>query len=239
MNEQDRMDVSGFVEEQKPAFDFNTLLPILEDIILMVHESIRKIPHVTSNLNKITERNERVTAEILSVVDRLNDDASQLSAGILAISESIQRRKELHQQIGEALAELNKGTLVLPAPRIQELWQEYNSLPTMDETIVALFKSVEVIQNESTNVVMSLQIQDITAQHIGAINHLIESVHNRLTLILQKFYGVEFQAVIPDSSRKKLSDYIARQSKKTHSHEILPDSVVESQDEIDRMFTEK
>jgi hypothetical protein len=86
---------------------------------------------------------------------------------------------------------------------------------------------------------MSLQIQDITAQHIEAISHLIEAVHNRLTIILQKFYGPEFQAVIPDSSRKKLSDYIARQSKKVHSHDILPDSAIESQNEIDRMFTDK
>ncbi len=239
MNDHDRTEATVGIVEPKAPVDFRNLLPVIEDIILMVHESLRKIPHATSNLNKVTQRNERVTAEILSVVDRLNDNTDELSQGLSAISNSAQRRKELQKEIDTVLSESKNGKAAPVVLRLQNLWNEYESLPSIDEIIQSMLKSIVGIQNDSTNIVMALQVQDITAQHVEAINHLIESVHNRLTLILQKFYGVEFQTVIPDSSRKKLSDYIAKQSKKTHSHDVLPENELESQNEIDRMFKEK
>ncbi len=239
MNEHDHTDVSGRVDEQKPPFGYHNLLPVIEDIILMVHESLKKIPHVSTNLNKVTERNERVTAEILSVVDRLNENISLFLGELLMISDSTPRRKELQDEIRTILTGFTEDDAATLLPRLQNLWQEYESLPPIDEAVQSMLKRVESIQGDSTNIVMSLQVQDIMAQHIEAINHLIDSVHNRLTIILQKFYGAEFQSVIPDSSRKKLSDYIARQSSKTLSHDVLPESEIESQNEIDRMFKEK
>jgi hypothetical protein len=239
MTKHTHTDVSGIVEDQKQPAEYHNLLPAIEDIILMVHESIRKIPHVTSNLSKIAERNEHVTAEMLSVADRLNENVSLLSQGLQSLSSSTQRRKELNGEINNVLSEYPKTDADLLVLRLKNFWREYESLPAPDETIQAIIRSLEMIQNDSTSIVMSLQIQDITSQHIEAINHLIDSVHNRLTIILQKFYGAEFQAVIPDSSRKKLSDYISKQSKKSFSHDVLPDSAIETQNEIDRMFTEK
>ena len=239
MNEEDNTDVTGVVDDQKPAFDFRTLLPTIEDIVLMVHESLKKIPHVSTNLSKVAERNERVTAEILSVVDHLNDQMNQLADGLSTISSLSRRQEELRQELDAVITEIANNNASPEHLRLRTVWEEFESFLSIEGTITSMQKSLENIQNHATNVVMSLQVQDITAQHIQAINHLIDSVHNRLTLILQKFYGPEFQAVIPDSSRKKLSDYIARQSKKVHSHDILPESEIESQNEIDRMFTEK
>ncbi len=239
MSEHDYTEPAGVVDDQKLPVDFRNLLPIIEDIMLMVHESLKKVPHVSTNLNKVTERNERVTAEILSHVDHLNENMGQLADGLSTISSLSQRQEELRQDIDAVITEISEKD---PSPanvRLRTIWQEFESFLSIEGTIQSMQKSIENIQNNATNVVMSLQVQDITAQHMQAINNLIESVHNRLTIILQKFYGAEFQAVIPDSSRKKLSDYIARQSKKIHSHDILPESEIESQNEIDRMFTEK
>ncbi|MGD0339822.1 MAG: hypothetical protein ABSB78_13660 [Bacteroidota bacterium] len=239
MNEHEHMDESERVNNQKTPFDFHNLLPIIEDIMLMVHESLKKIPHVTSNLNKVTERYERVTAEILGVVDRLNENIDLFLGELLIISDSLPRRKELQDEIHNTLMDSAGVDATTLLPRLQSLWQEYKSLHPIDEIIQSMLKRIESLQGDSTSITMSLQVQDITAQHMEAINHLIESVHNRLTLILQKFYGAEFQSVIPDSSRKKLSDYIARQSGKVTTHDVLPESEIESQNEIDRMFKEK
>jgi hypothetical protein len=239
MSEHDFTEPTGVVDDQKPPVDFRKLLPIIEDIMLMVHESLKKVPHVSTNLNKVTERNERVTAEILSHIDHLNENMGQLADGLSTISSLSQRQEELRQDIDVVITEISEKD---PSPvnvRLRTIWQEFESFLSIEGTIQSMQKSIENIQNNATNVVMSLQVQDITAQHMQAINNLIESVHNRLTIILQKFYGAEFQAVIPDSSRKKMSDYIARQSKKIHSHDVLPESEIESQNEIDRMFTEK
>jgi G:T/U-mismatch repair DNA glycosylase len=239
MNEHDHTEPTSAVDDQKPPVDIRKLLPIIEDIMLMVHESLKKVPHVTTNLSKVTERNERVTAEILSYVDHLNDNMGQLADGLSTISSLSQRQEELRQDIDAVITEISEKDPSAVHVRLRTIWQEFESFLSIEGTIQSMQKSIENIQNNATNVVMSLQVQDITAQHMQAINNLIESVHNRLTIILQKFYGAEFQAVIPDSSRKKLSDYIARQSKKIHSHDVLPESEIESQNEIDRMFTEK
>ncbi len=229
MDEQNKQDGA---KEEKPAVDLTRLIPVFEDMMLMLHESLTKIPHASSNLINVTKRNELVTSEVLSIVDRLGANIEQLSAGLAGLAEADARRKELQATIAQALAQL-KGK---NGDELRDLWKEFEAVTPAENPIPELAEILRTIQNDSTSIIMSLQVQDITAQHIVAVNHLIESVQNRLTIILQKFYGAEFQAMIPDSSRQRLANYVARISKKVHTQDILADNPTESQEAIDKLF---
>ncbi len=218
--------------EEKPPVDLARLVPVFEEMMLMLHESLTKIPHASSNLINVTKRNELVTTEVLSIVDRLNENIDKLSMGLSAIADAARQRNELKAAITGAVAGL-KGE---GAEEVRTLWDKLTALPVPDGNVEELAAVLKTIQSDSTSIIMSLQVQDITAQHIVAVNHLIESVQNRLTIILQRFYGADFQAMIPDSSRKRLANYIALISKKVHRQDILADNPTESQDDIDRMF---
>lgn len=228
---------TGTVEQKMPE-ELTRLVPIFEDMMLMLHESLKKIPHATSNLVNVTKRNEKVVSEVLSIVDKLGPTVNALTKDLTSISQSVQRRKEIRNEIAQTFSQITKNKRGPLVEKLRDLWHDYETIPSVDTEIQTMLENLKIIQSESTNIVMALQVQDITAQHIVAVNHLIESVQNRLTIMLQKFYGAEFRAVIPDSSRERLANYMARQPKKAHSQDILADTATETQDAIDRMFNE-
>ncbi len=266
MKEKDFNEVLGRVDELKALFHFvqrviplleylfhflRDLLPVLEGINLSIKESSSKIPHAANKLNKVTEATELATTEILNIVEQILDKSNMISVELTTISKAEAERKEIKEKLDKVFDDKNNQDLLTRFKEAQALWRENSMLPLYEDTITSLTKIVEEIANDSSNIMIALQVQDITAQQIAAVNHMIESVHLRLSTLLGQFDQADFQSLLHDQQiqleratfdpnatyshddgRQKFADKVIQQ----HGENDAPENVVTSQAEIDKMF---
>jgi chemotaxis regulatin CheY-phosphate phosphatase CheZ len=89
---------------------------------------------------------------------------------------------------------------------------------------------------------MSLQVQDITAQHLAAVNHLIISVQHKLSKLLAVFNLADEDSFSKDNLELPGTHFDANASyDKSSNDQDLVDSVISgekaSQDDIDKLFS--
>ena len=190
--------VIPFLEE---IFMFvNEIQPLLDDINQSIEENIKKMPNVSKQLSKVTEATEMATTEIMDIVDGVvyktdiilknvkemsctSDAGHSTPLSILKlIYEAIQKDEdfsELQPKLKEAIEELRKQSS-----------KDHSKL--VDETE----KLVQSIQTDSSAIMMSLQVQDITSQQIAAVNHLLVTIQTKLESILQKFQETEISDLV-------------------------------------------
>ena len=95
------------------------------------------------------------------------------------------------------------------------------------------------IMNDSTQIMMSSQVQDITSQQLAAVNHTLENIQGRLVQVLSIIESVETNGQLPEDSYEEDKSNI---SKLHRDIAFDPDavkslSVKESkQNEIDDLF---
>ncbi len=268
MNDKDFKEVLGRVDELKALFHFvqrviplleylfhflRDLLPVLEGINVSIKESSSKIPHASNKLNKVTEANELATTEILNIVERMIEKTNNLNARFTAIAATEEKRKALRDRITGLLNGGPGSDPTASFASVRSAWQEYAALPLYTDEIEAVGGITAEMINDATNIMMALQVQDITAQQIAAVNHLIESVQLRLSTLLGQFDQTDFQNLVHDhqvqleratfdpnatyshdGARQKLADRVVEQH--TTGELDTGDNVVASQDEVDKMF---
>jgi hypothetical protein len=59
---------------------------------------------------------------------------------------------------------------------------------------------------DSTQIMMSLQVQDITSQQLAAVNSLLQTVQNKLGEIMVHFRNTEIGELISTSARRPMQD---------------------------------
>lgn len=177
--------VIPFLEE---LFYFvHDIMPVLEEINISIYESANKMPHASSQLNKVTQATELATTEILdnleSVLSRLNaiDSHFQTSTGDLTALENLD--KETVEAVRTSLKGDDK--LLQKISALNEQKQAHLKILTSNAN--DLERNLKDIRAKSNDIMISLQVQDITAQQIASVNHLIESVQNRLSNLIDRF----------------------------------------------------
>ncbi|MCX8010034.1 MAG: hypothetical protein N3A61_02680, partial [Ignavibacteria bacterium] len=65
-----------------------------------------------------------------------------------------------------------------------------------DKTINETNSILDSINMDSSSIMMSLQVQDITSQQLAAVNHLIETVQDKLMKIIEKFEKTSIETLI-------------------------------------------
>ena len=71
-----------------------------------------------------------------------------------------------------------------------------NAAPSVAEVMEAISQSLATTKEKSMNIAMALQVQDITSQQIAGVSHMIESVRQELTHILNEFDGTSSQSPV-------------------------------------------
>ena len=133
------------------------VIPLLENVKSSIEESSSRIPKASLQLSKVTEATESATVEILNVVEAVT------------------------AQIGKTEKEL-KG--------IKEFVLSAAQLPGSAEAaqaIVSIEKMLAETKDNSMNIAISLQVQDITSQQIAGVSHTIESIRQQLYHALKRF----------------------------------------------------
>ncbi len=159
--------------------------PLLNDISTSLSFSTSRMPSAATQLEKVTAATELATTEILNLVDRVSEHVSVAS---LAEQNARDYREQLRERDARFLEALGEAA---DAPSVRDVLAQWKA---EGETIVANWQDTSEQQKESLDnvrkdlnqIMMSLQVQDITAQQISSVNHLIESVRMRLSEISER-----------------------------------------------------
>jgi len=138
-----------------------SILPLLEHVKDSIAESSNKIPKASMQLSKVTEATESATVEILNVLEAMT---SKITAGQKDLKTVKQFLQNSQNNEGKEEAE--------------------RALAEVEETLVET-------KDNSTNIAVALQVQDITSQQIAGVAHTIESIRSKLVEALVRFDNPE------------------------------------------------
>jgi len=212
-------------------------VPLLENINNSISESTNKIPKATHHINDVTNATELATTEILDIVDIISDELGDIETKLSSLTEKENERSEILNKL-ETILSGNDDALEL----VKKLRNDYSTA----DIVSSVLDKIKKIKNDSYNITISLQVQDITSQQLAAVNHLIESVQNRLSSLILDISDKElkdFQNMEIEIDEKVHFDPNARYNKETKNQD-LADSLVNdnnklktSQEEIDKLFS--
>jgi chemotaxis regulatin CheY-phosphate phosphatase CheZ len=178
--------VIPFLEE---LFYFvNDIVPVLEDINVSIYESANKMPRASSQLDKVTKATEIATTEILDnldgVLSKLDAMGSHFETAMSDLSALDKLDEEAFSMVSNFLKDKN-NELLQKFTDVHDRRRDH--LKALKANAGALEGSLQDIRSRSNDIMISLQVQDITAQQIASVNHLIESVQDRLSNLIDRF----------------------------------------------------
>lgn len=158
-------DVFTFVKE---------IVPLLEVLKSSVESTSDKLPKASLQLNKVTTATELATSEILNIVEGIATRTESMRSAMDARKATVQKvlgaleRLPAAARADGAFADVQAGMRDL--------------MPAADH-----YAELESIQNDCTNIMIALQVQDITAQQIASVNDLMKSVDEGLARLMKNF----------------------------------------------------
>ncbi|MDP3150697.1 MAG: protein phosphatase CheZ [Ignavibacteria bacterium] len=211
-------------------------VPLLENINSSISESTSKIPKATNQISNVTSATELATTEILDIIDIISNDISTAETAISSLIKIEKEKVEILSVI---------KTLVGGNEKVDALFERYEKINYVNPILAPLTELLEKTRTNVYNITLSLQVQDITAQQLASVNHLIESVQERLTSLVIDFEVTNVSVL--DSSviqvpQNTTFDPNARYSKSVDQQDAADELVKDhhnrtSQDEIDKLFS--
>ncbi len=163
--------------------------PLLEEVNNAIQENLNKMPNASKQLSKVTEATEMATTEIMDIVDKITND-------LFAVIDELEELKSIDEQrlanpvalletIAASIA--NGKDLAALLPEINLFIDRMKNATSSEhsEIIGKTVNRLTEMTNEANSIIMSLQVQDITAQQLAAVNHLLENIQKRLSRIMQ------------------------------------------------------
>lgn len=237
----DLKSIFRFVEKVVPIVQSLTefmkdVVPLLENINSSIAESTMKMPQASNHIYNVTSANELATTEILDLVDQITE---RLNQSHTVINELLKK-----EEIKLAKLEVLKKA-VLNNPEAIKILDEFILETESKNSIKKIQESLSATNEDSYKITLSLQVQDITAQQLAAVNHLIESVHKALTSII---INIEQADLADELSNLKIvhtdtatfdpnASYYNGTSRQQVADELLNQRTTKaSQEEIDKLF---
>ena len=178
--------VIPFMEELFSFIDETT--PLLEEINNTIKDNLKKMPNASKQLSKVTQATEMASTEIMDTVDRVNN-------GLFSVIDQLKESQKLQEEFllnpihllqttADAIVD-NKELHPLAEEIYQFIDRTKNVKNNEHQNIInKLIGNVQSISDDANTIINSLQVQDITAQQLAAVNHLLENVQNRLSGIM-------------------------------------------------------
>jgi chemotaxis regulatin CheY-phosphate phosphatase CheZ len=173
-----------FIEEI--FFFLKEVSPLLEEINASMMDSALKMPHATSQLQSISEATRTATHEILDLIDevllRSNSYGGQLEQ---TLDDSKAMEAVDHQILDLIRTRLADKPDVID--EIESLFEERRLiLHSIEGSVHARSTVIDEIRGQMNRIVMSLQVQDITAQQIASVTHLLDSMRERMAELIER-----------------------------------------------------
>ncbi len=231
--------VVPFLEE---LFSFvGEIQPLLEEINTSIKDNLSKMPNLSKQLSKVTEATELATNEILDIVDGVFYKLDILNSNLIEIEKQNNSLKNIYSELKKLIEENINNSLSFEEliKKLQSLQVQVYNFIALESYINSMKEMIENIRNDSTSIMLSLQVQDITSQQIAAVNHLLNTVQSKLNSLLNKFQPGEIG---------KMTNNFSETTNVSELHRVIafdPDAVDSlsgnsaRQDEIDKLFEQK
>ncbi len=209
-------------------------VPLLESINRSIAESTSKIPKATNQIQNVTSATELATTEILDLVDSLNSDLSSIEKTMVNILAKETDKQDFLLSLIPMLKREDAETF------IKDFLRKNSSSEKLGELLLQVGK----MKSDSNSITISLQVQDITAQQLATVNHLIESVQERLSSLIADLG--ETKIIDNHDKNLELPESASFDPNARYSRSVVPQQEVDlifnkemqtaSQDEIDKLF---
>ncbi|GAB1370309.1 hypothetical protein MASR1M45_03690 [Candidatus Kapaibacterium sp.] len=261
--------VIPFLEE---IFIFvSDIQPLLDEINRSITENLKRMPSASQQLSKVTEATELATTEIMDLVDGILFNVDTLESNFTRLNKLVDLQSEKTLETLRTLYDAIEAGVDAKdlLPELKNIIDCFDNkiILEKDETINNSKEILKTIQNDSTSIMMSLQVQDITSQQIAAVNKLLETLQTRLSGILTHFKESDLNEMISAEVEAESTDYI-RVSKlhreiafdphavdsiankgfkqnevdqyiKIHKENLAENDDFQSQDDIDKFFRQQ
>lgn len=211
-------------------------VPLLENINKSIADSTNKIPKAKDHISDVTQATELATTEILDLVDVISEELQQTSEQLQVV---IENDKDRTKKIDEIIS------LVSDSPEAIEKLETLKKDVDSSKLIAGLIEKITKVSNDAYNITISLQVQDITSQQLAAVNHLIESVQEKLSSLINTLDDNELKD-IKLGSTVEYSDGVSFDPNATYNKETtkqnMADTIIQerkntTQEEIDKLFS--
>ncbi len=200
--------VIPFLEE---IFVFvSEIQPLLDEINVSIEENLKKMPNASKQLSKVTEATELATTEIMDIVDGVVSKTDKMGNNLTDLQsihdKNIQKAVKLLEIVKNGLQ--NKSASDEAIPELDKAINDLNkSSKEKEQKIISDTNDIiQSISMDSSSIMMSLQVQDITSQQIAAVNNLLETVQKKLANIMKRFQNADFSELVPESDDEKTSN---------------------------------
>jgi len=231
--------VVPFLEE---LFAFvGEIQPLLEEINTSIQENLSKMPNLSKQLSKVTEATELATNEILDIVDGVFYKLDILSSTLKEFESSQLGLKDFFEDFNKLVDKFNNGSFSIDDLKLNlgSLQAKSKDILSVETKINSMKEMIDNIRNDSSSIMLALQVQDITSQQIAAVNYLLNTVQTRLNSLISKFQSGDIT---------KVATVQEQTTNVTELHRVIafdPDAVeslidnAARQDEIDKLFEQQ
>ena len=208
-------------------------VPLLENINRSIAESTSKIPKASNQIQNVTSATELATTEILDLVDVLNADLESIEKCVV---DCLEKEKDKEDFLNSLIPKLNVSDAKIFVDEF--LIKNRSSL-----NLNAVKDRIKKMKDDTNSITLSLQVQDITSQQLATVNHLIESVQDRLASLIDDFDNTKLNE---NENNLNLPEGASFDPNARYSKSVVPQQEVDSifnkemqtasQAEIDKLF---
>lgn len=206
------------LNDLKSVFKYGEkLIQIIQSIVEFMGDTVPLLENINNSISESTMKIPKASKQLQKVSN----------ATEIATTEILDTIDEISNDLADALSKVTELKVRNDIPEYNDLMSILNNL------------------NEKVfRITMSLQVQDITAQQLATVNHLIDSVQDKLTGILSDFEYVngkedtEATNQMPNSvSFDPEASYTNKKTEQDQANELIQSHFSSaSQDEVDKLF---
>lgn len=196
------------VIKDNPYYDkIKSFLVEIKSLLVQVNESIsdnvEKMPGAAKKIYKVTEATEAATNEILDAVDSVLLKVDSILNNYNKLTKIIQEdRVAVLDTVNTAIqfieADVNKEEVVAFLMEFRDKYENKNEKSLELNSVIEDSREIlNNISNDSTQIMMSSQVQDITSQQLAAVNHTLETIQGKLKKILFAIDVIEKEGLMP------------------------------------------
>ena len=188
--------------------------PVLTEINSSIKDNLKKMPKASKQLSKVTEATELATNEIMDILDGLTYKSDIIALNLKKIKEinrtSINKPIEIIKLIRAGISQ--DSNLKNGLPEIDSLISilENDTKNEIDDIVNKTSEITNSILNDSSSIMISLQVQDITSQQIAAVNSLLETVQGKLSNILNHFQSSDLEFMPKEDTHDRTSSGVSK-----------------------------
>jgi chemotaxis regulatin CheY-phosphate phosphatase CheZ len=173
-------EIAAFLREISPA---------VEDLKAVLEVAMENIPKAAGQLGRVTEATEQASTQILNTLDKMVITLDQIITAVSTGMLSSDLGGATNKMAGVVKALVEKSGWDADIVALAEAWEAHLRSIKKSGTTGELELLLKNLQDDCTEIMMALQVSDITQQHIGTVMGTIQAVAQELSKLTTGFFS--------------------------------------------------